>query len=92
MSDELRRVWKYPVELRDGPWSFTMPESAKVVHFASFGGLQLWAEGYPEQAKAERWFQIVGTGHPVPANGIHRGTVIESRLVWHLYELEQESA
>lgn len=54
--------------------------------------VEFWAFAFPG-AGVRRRFQVVGTGHPLPAGQLrHHGSVIAAggRLVWHL--LEQTNA
>lgn len=70
-----------------------LPILAKPLHVALVGGRKImgWFEVPVDSDKLARprthevEFIIVGTGHEVPDNGVHLGTVIEHEFVWHMY-------
>lgn len=65
MSADDRRIWKY--ELQPGI-GIDMPEDAEVLHAAAQGDeLCVWAICTPTKPPARRYFDVYGTGHPVPA-------------------------
>jgi hypothetical protein len=87
-------IWKYP--LTDwGPGSrvrhaIDMPSGATVLALQDqFGMSTLWVQVDPEAPRAERTFEWVGTGHPVPEHGEYVGTVQVhgGQFVFHLYEV-----
>lgn len=82
-------VWKFPV-LSTGPMEIDVPHPGYVRLVGrdpATGLIAFWAEVDPTAPKRARRFQVVGTGHPVPGDAIHVGSVIMDMLVWHLFEL-----
>lgn len=81
-------IWKYPLT----PFSLqnlSMPAGSRLLHVAEQdGSLCLWAlvNPHPEVPKVEIKVAVVGTGHPVPDEFDHLGTVLtfDGSLVWHV--------
>ena len=79
-------VWKFPLTQAEN--EVKVPSGTKIVHV----GLQvdtvtIWME-VPVSLRIEtRRFQIFGTGHAIPDDATHRGTVMQGPMVWHVYEL-----
>lgn len=84
------KIFKYQMKLEDGPQTFLMPTSAKVVAVQDqYNVVCFWALCNPEEKQTERSFHIFGTGHHIPNAGLkYLGTVqqMEGRLVWHVFE------
>lgn len=87
MSDD-RRIIRWDVPVDDQAHVFGL--SGAIVHVASRSPdvVTLWTidTGGPT---SPRMFQVVGTGHPFPAEWQHIGTALaaDGALVWHLMEL-----
>ena len=51
----------------------------------------IWAQVFPTEAPHSidetRTFELVGTGHPIPLDGIYLGTALCGIYVWHVYEI-----
>lgn len=85
-------IWRYEISIIEAS-SIILPESAKVVH-AGFDErtplqhLTLWilriAE--PKGEKRPRRFEVYGTGHTIPDDREHVGTVPAGPFVWHVLE------
>lgn len=85
-----KTIWKYPIS-DIGEVTITMHAGSKVVFVAgdpSGVSPAFWAEVDQSAPIEFRKFQIVGTGHDIPANARHHGSVIQGPFVWHLYELD----
>ena len=84
------KIFKYQMKLEDGPQTFLMPTSARVVAVQDqYNVVCFWALCNPEEKLTERNFHIFGTGHHIPNAGLkYLGTVqqMEGRLVWHVFE------
>lgn len=84
------KIFKYQMKLEDGPQTFLMPISARVVAVQNqYNVVCFWALCNPEEKQTERNFHIFGTGHHIPNAGLkYLGTVqqMEGRLVWHVFE------
>lgn len=87
-------VWKY--ELGDalpptpgGYAEFSMPKGAKVLRVARqpHGIPALWARVDTEATPETRKFGISGTGWPIPADAVYRGTFESGPYVWHVFEV-----
>lgn len=97
-------IWKYALALQAEPQALQLPSSARLIsnqllHSVVDGKdhyeFNLWFEIYVETPKADRVFQVFGTGDPyVPLDATHLGTHVlppnewGQRLVWHLYEVQ----
>lgn len=47
------------------------------------GALTVWFERDPD---GRPWYyRTFGTGHPIPSDVVHAGTVLDPPFVWHLY-------
>lgn len=83
----MKTVWKYELNIQDGPQSFLIPKFAKIVLVAEQRGLIcLWMEVDEKRQKECRAFVIFVTGHEV--KGRHCGSVVIGPFVWHIYEQE----
>jgi hypothetical protein len=85
-------IWKYELN-HDGMGhiNLAIPGPAKIIHFGhQRGQMCVWAEVEPGRPDQQVQLTIVGTGHDVPPNSKHHGTVFEGPFVWHLYEEEHE--
>jgi hypothetical protein len=51
--------------------------------------VEFWCEDTAGAPTGVRWFQVFGTGHPLPPDARWVGTCARTRsgLVWHLYEV-----
>lgn len=95
----MRQVWKYIVPLTDDDVPLLLPRGGKILEVGHGGiapnGVAFWYE-FEKQDEAmsqgnneERTFRIFGTGHEIPPEYQHVGTVdlhLAIALVWHLYE------
>lgn len=82
-------VWKYELDLVDEPQLRPMPRGAAIVHVASQADRPcLWASVDPSRTIVDRWFTVVGTGHPIPDGAEYVGTAQThaGALVWHVHE------
>lgn len=72
----MKTVWKY--ELKFEPeFTLMVPLGAKVVHVAMQGNTPcLWVLVDSDQEQTERQILMVGTGHEVPADVEHLGSVV----------------
>ena len=87
----MRTIWKFPV-LSTGPCEIEVPEPGMMVHVGRdplTGLVAFWAEVESDAPKVARRFLVVGTGHPIPADAAHRGSVVNGDFVWHLLELPE---
>ncbi|WNM27531.1 hypothetical protein RN607_00595 [Demequina capsici] len=92
----MRAVWKYPVMNEFGVQAdvISMPQGAKPLHVGwQADALCIWVEvddahGRPLVA---RFFEVVGTGQPVPTAGTYIGScqvnMRGAQLVFHVYEV-----
>lgn len=81
-----REVWKYP--LSQVEQTVAIPDGARAVHAAMQNDSPtLWFELDPTSAPVDRKFVVVGTGWPLPAEGEHRGSLLDGMFVWHIYEV-----
>ncbi len=89
----MRTVWKYTMRLNDRI-DFELPQDSKLVSVAMIPDtnheLGFWFEletaaEIPTVNEVRR-FAVVGTGHPIEDNLVHRCTVRDHEFVWHIYE------
>lgn len=89
-----RYIYKYSVPIARGDVQLLLDEGAEILSVGMQYDTQ-WLENvvvfwaFCEDGKpngAPRAFCVVGTGWEVPEGAIHRGTVQDGQLVWHLME------
>jgi hypothetical protein len=85
-----RRMLRYEIPIDDQP--HTIPLSRDPVAVAAVKtrfAVEFWAEDTPGARRAERTFQVFGTGHPLPGDAQWIGTCARSDegFAWHLYEV-----
>lgn len=88
----MNTIYKYPLRITDDQ-SIKMPEGAKILTAQMQGEtLCLWAEVNPALPLERRFFEIIGTGNPLPSGMGASRTYINTvqshggQLVWHVYE------
>lgn len=82
----MRTVYKYNLEVKDGPQTITMPDFI-ICHLAMQGNrLCLWADVDTESSTRVRTFQVYGTGHEINGYRKYIGTVHAGPFVWHVFE------
>lgn len=98
MEKKLKTIWKFDISLAKVKHAVEMPLHAKIVHVGmkpqdtqSWGTIpvfSIWAEVETETSlRKTRTFYIVGTGHEIPDQSQHIGTmVMNDSYVWHIYE------
>lgn len=80
------RLHSLPQEVQ--MYNLSADSQAKIVHVGEqTGSICIWFECDTDQEVKSRTFCILGTGHPIPPDGKHVGTVIMGTFVWHVYEL-----
>lgn len=88
----MRTVWKYTMKLREEEGLLLgLPTGNKLVGIAmipnSHHELGFWFELDTElPGNEQRCFTVLGTGHPIADNLVHRCTVRDEQFVWHVYE------
>lgn len=83
---ETRTIWKFVLD--DDPKMLEIPHKARLVHVGNQNNrVCLWFEVDPSAAKIQRFFTIVGTGHPILPAYQYRGTTQIGPFVWHVYEM-----
>jgi hypothetical protein len=85
----MRTIWKFPI-LSTGPMEMDVPKKARLIlvdRDPLTGLIAFWAEVDPDAPKVKMRLQVFGTGHEIPSDGIHRGSVVMGELVWHLFQL-----
>ena len=88
-------IFKYPFVISDKVL-ILMPKNAEVLDVQMQNGTPcIWAMVDPDEPLKERYFIIVGTGHPLPdKRGAYIGTfqMHGGELVWHLYHESKANA
>ena len=83
----MKKVLKFCLETTFGPQAIKMPLGAVVISVGKQAEqLRVWVE-VDEDVKEEfeYTFYVVGTGHPVPEQSKHVGTVPIDPYIWHIY-------
>jgi len=85
----VRRMFRYTVPVDDTAWTFDLTsDPVHVANGSTLDEVEFWAEFTDDAPRTERYFQVFGTGHPLPANARWVGTCPRvSGLVWHLFEI-----
>lgn len=92
-----RKVWRYPLEVKEGPQQLQWAVKGKIIHVDSktFGYVDLWVEFDDSEEVATRTFQIFGTGWEITDDAQYIGTSVQRTQnpdqfneikVWHVYE------
>lgn len=90
MPEPVRRMFRYVVPVDDRAYVFALSHNpAAVAAFNDGSAVEFWAEDTYGEPGVKRWFQVFGTGHPLPGDAKWIGTCLRtpSGLVWHLYEV-----
>ena len=94
-----KSIWKFPMEVNDKV-TISMPKGAEIltIQTQQIGKFTpdetpcIWALVDTENGKEERYFEIFGTGHPIPNDmGVERKYINTFQLkggalVFHLFE------
>jgi hypothetical protein len=88
MSAAGRRMFRYIVPVDDQPHAFHLTSNPRAVAANGHAHVEFWAE-HDDDPGIQRWFQVFGTGHPLPDDARWVGTCTRTALglVWHLYEM-----
>lgn len=92
----MKTVWKYTLEIVDGPQNIAMPTGAEILTAKEQqGALCLWAlandTSHQSSTIEKRTFVVYGTGHRIrEENAKYVGTVLTygGHFVWHIFELK----
>lgn len=91
-----RTVWKYAFEVDDVPAPLVIPRGGTVLHVgldpAPGDRLAVWADvPVPDRMQdlvmENLRLRVTGTGHDVPADAEHLGSVVAGSFVWHVWRL-----
>ena len=83
-----RTVWKYVLEIKNGPQLLKIPSDSRLLHVAEqHGQPSMWFEVGEGSVPLPRSFYIVGTGHEIPRGVDWVGTFQAPPFVWHIYEV-----
>lgn len=85
-----KMIFKYPIEIKDIQCvEMHTEEPPKIIHVGldPLGTPCIWAEVNSDSSLKPFIVHVVGTGCPVPTNGItrHIGTFKQGRYMWHVY-------
>ena len=86
-NPQTKTVWKFP--LAPGRGTIQLPLFSTILHvdLDPDNAICLWAEVFPDNAKRTRTFDVLGTGHAVPSNAKHVGSVRDAPFMWHVYSI-----
>ena len=86
----MKVVYKYEIP-NDRGHVVKLPADARVVQVGMQDDrLMLWAEhGWPDAntSHVARYFDVFGTGHPIPFESEYVGTFFDGPYVFHVYEI-----
>ncbi|MGB4776422.1 MAG: hypothetical protein WBP45_14695 [Daejeonella sp.] len=87
-----KQIWKFQFIVADR-LSIAMPKDAEILTAQTQGGMAcIWALINPENEKVQRYFEVFGTGNPIPCDTVIERKYIATfeggggRLVFHLFE------
>ena len=81
------QIWKFDVAPTAGPQVVKAPGLSDAVLFAMQGNHpHVWMRVEPGQPEVERRIQVVGTGHEIPGDWRHVGSLQDGPFVWHLFQ------
>lgn len=87
-----KQIWKFNLTVNSN-FEIEMPKGAQILSVQSQNNRGvMWALCDTQAEKEKRAFQIYGTGHNMPSEGIvYVGTFqqADQTLVWHLFEKVQ---
>ena len=83
MGVDMKKVFKYPLELTGVPQQVLMPAGAQVVYVGDQNGtITIWALVDPEAEPLHKIFLIAGTGHPLIRDNVtYLGAVFQDAFV-----------
>lgn len=86
----MRSVWKYVLEIIDGPQRREIPYVGGPVPahvHEQRGEVCVWAEVDTELTPMPYEFYVIGTGHPAPEGADYIGTAHThgGQLIWHIF-------
>lgn len=90
----MKKIWKYKFEMTDEV-VLEMPRNAEILTVQMQGETpMIWALVDTENNIEKRYFEIIGTGNPIPDLARHLSRkyintfqTMEGRLVFHLFEI-----
>lgn len=88
MSNPVRTIYKYPIDLGRTQLALTDP---KVLHVANqHGTLYAWIEltvipNAQDTPNTDLSIIAYGTGHMIEKGGEHVGSIQDGQFVWHFY-------
>lgn len=83
------RIFRYMVDVDDRIHAHDLRGEIVAVGCRKLDAVEFWSVDDEDEPYDVRRFTVVGTGHPLPEGGIHRGTAVApgGQLVWHLIEV-----
>jgi hypothetical protein len=88
-------MFRHVVPVDDRAYSFPLSHSpVAVAAFNDSSAVEFWVEHTLGAPAVMRWFQVFGTGRPLPDGARWIGTCprTPADLVWHLYEVYEVSS
>lgn len=85
----MKRIFKSVVPI-SGQSCISVPSNGRpeILHVALQDGVPtVWYYCWPEYHNQEMTLQWFGTGHEIPKNCWHLGTIQQDGFVWHLHEV-----
>ena len=84
-------IYKYALSMDDlrEPQDIHVPGGGRIVHVGQQDNVPtVWVLCYPDSTPVAKRLRVVGTGWPVPSDGVYeyRGTALCGEFVWHVFE------
>lgn len=84
----MRSIWKVTLDISASRRG-NVPGYAGVAHVARIGPgeVALWVHVDTDEPERAVMFRAYGTGHAIPDDAKHVGTVLDGPFVWHVCEV-----
>jgi hypothetical protein len=83
----MKTVWKYPLRIDEASQAIPMPKRAKILYAGldPKGNSCVWAVVDTELAVETVTVHIRGTGHPLPPDVRHVGSIQQGEFIGHVF-------
>ena len=87
-QNSMTTIWKFPIKI-EREQVLQAPAGARVLHVGldPIGVPCIWCLVTTTNDRVPFPVAVCGTGHPIPMDGIHRGSFTQGPFVWHVFTL-----